>query len=163
MNELIPILQQDRTQEVNNKRTQRKQPISPPHTQTLHPSTRGKIIGQPAKPSSRTRNSNGQAPLLREPLSEYWCGSDVEESEAPAKADALAQEQVPDLCGVGGGEHGKRDEHCADEETDACTELVVGEAYGGRDEEGLGDGHAADEGVFELGCAGEGAIGEEVG
>ena len=65
---------------------------------------------------------------------------------------------MPYLSGVGRGEHGERDEGGAEEERSAGAEVVVGVAYGGRDEEGLADAHAADESVFELGGVWEGVV-----
>ena len=152
---LIPIPYHTRTNTIHHARHNRQRAKRPRQPDIPNHRLRRKTIYQTPQPTPRSTTPIRQTAVRGEPLRCNPYAADEKEAHAPSETHALGQEKVPDGRREGRADEGYGFEEHADEEGGSGAEAPGRVCSYGRDDECLGDGKPADEGVLERCCAGE--------
>jgi hypothetical protein len=101
---------------VGDQCAQSENAICPFYSDALDGGIGGQTVHDSASAGTRSGQADSQAALCREPRRQGRGGRHVQEAHAPTKANALAEEKMPDLSGIRGCEQGDELEHCTDKE-----------------------------------------------
>lgn len=140
---LIPVLQSNTAESVDDKRDNSQDPESPRQPQPADHGVRGERVDETTKPGTSGGQRVGEGSALVEPLRHHAHGGGEGETHAEAEADTLGQEEVPYLRGEGGADEGDGFEYDSYPECGLGPESADAYCCDGGYQEGYRDGEAA--------------------